>query len=129
MGTARAGGPERAQKVAEEVLNSPLLNNINVTGAKNILLNIYDDEQSGHTVTMNEARYIRGYLQEKTGNTANIIWGNAHKPLGEDLEIAVFITGLNDTVEDIKPLTITQEAAQKVAAAIPTNSANGRQYR
>ena len=114
MGTARAGGPDRAQKVAEQVLDSPLLNNIGITGAKNILLNIYDDEQSGHTVTMNEARYIRGYLQEKTGNTANIIWGNAHKPLGEDLEIAVFITGLNDRVEDIKPLTVTT-AAQDTA--------------
>ena len=107
MGTARAGGPDRAQKVSEEVLNSPLLNNIGITGAKNILLNIYDDEQNGHTLTMNEARYIRGYLQEKTGNTANIIWGNAHKPIGEDLEIAVFITGLSDKVEDIKPLTVT----------------------
>ncbi len=119
MGTARAGGPDRAQRVAEEVLNSPLLNNIDISGAKNILLNIYDDEQSGHTVTMNEARYIRGYLQEKTGNTANIIWGNAHKPLGEDLEIAVFITGLSDGVQDIKPLEVSsvQSESRSVQSA------------
>lgn len=127
MGSARAGGENRAQRVAEDSLNSLLLNNVDISGAKNILLNIYDDEQEEHQVTVREAKYIRNYLQEKTGNTANIIWGNAHKALGEDLEIAVFITGLKDDIEDIKPLAtktlLVSESAGKTyggTAALPT---------
>ncbi|MDR0907801.1 MAG: cell division protein FtsZ [Rikenellaceae bacterium] len=91
MGSARAGGPNRAAEAVEEAVTSLLLNYRDITGAKDILLNIsYGD----HTVTGREAGYVRGYLQERTGHTTNLIWGTAYKPsLGDELELTIVATG------------------------------------
>ncbi len=91
MGSARAAGENRAAEAVEASVTSLLLNYRDITGAKNILLNIsYGDK----TVTGKEAGYVRTYLQDRTGGTANIIWGTAHKPqLGDELELTIVATG------------------------------------
>ncbi len=93
MGSGRASGEERAQKVADMSMASPLLNHNSIIGAKNILLNIsYGDKE----ITMDEAYGIVEYIQERSGNGANIIWGAGHNPiLGDDIEVTIIATGFD----------------------------------
>ncbi len=100
MGSARAEGENRALAAVETSVGSLLLNNRDIRGAKNILLNISYGERE---VTQKEASAIRKYLQERTGWTANLIWGTAHKPaLGDALELTLVATGFNsDSVDDV----------------------------
>ncbi|RLD69344.1 MAG: cell division protein FtsZ, partial [Bacteroidetes bacterium] len=70
LGSAQAEGEERALHAIQEALNSPLLNNNDITGAKNILLNIsFGDED----VTVDEIFEITNFVQDAAGNTADIV--------------------------------------------------------
>jgi cell division protein FtsZ len=93
MGSAKATGEGRALKAVEEALNSPLLNNNDITGARNILLNI----TSGNAeVTMDEIGEITDYIQTKAGYDADLIWGNGvDEALGEEISVTVIATGFS----------------------------------
>ena len=93
MGSGRASGEGRAQKVADLSLSSPLLNHNYITGAKNILINI----TSGHEeITLEETCQITEYIQERAGNEANIIWGAGYnQALGSDIEVTIIATGFD----------------------------------
>lgn len=99
MGSGKASGDNRAAEAVETSVTSLLLNHRDITGAKYILLNIsYGDK----TVTQREAGFVRDYLQQRTGGTANIIWGTASKPnLGDDLELTIVATGFPGGTDDI----------------------------
>lgn len=93
MGTGLAEGEGRAIKAVEQALNSPLLNNNNIRGARNILLNV----TSGNTeVTMDEIGEITDYIQTKAGFEADLIWGNGiDEKLGDDISVTVIATGFS----------------------------------
>ncbi|QGY48062.1 cell division protein FtsZ [Maribellus comscasis] len=93
MGTGIATGEKRAEEAVEKALNSPLLNNNDIRGAKNILLNI----TSGTTeVTMDEVGRITDYVQNKAGFDADIIWGNGkEESLGENISVTLIVTGIS----------------------------------
>ncbi len=98
MGAGRANGPDRAQKVTDMSLSSPLLNHNNISGARNILINITSGEDE---ITLDEAIRITDYIQDKAGNEANIIWGAGNDPaLGDDIEITIIATGFDVRVLD-----------------------------
>ncbi|MFM2145466.1 MAG: cell division protein FtsZ [Bacteroidota bacterium] len=93
LGSARAAGVDRAQKAIEEALNSPLLNDSDIRGAKWILLNI-NSAEGEHEFTMDEVEIIQQYLLERTGENTDVILGmgyDAH--LGEDIGITLIATG------------------------------------
>jgi cell division protein FtsZ len=91
MGTGIASGKERAAEAVERALNSPLLNNSDIRGAKNILLNI---TSGTHEVTMDEVGIITDYLQNKAGFEADLIWGNGKdEALGEEISVTLIATG------------------------------------
>src|SRR5215510_7963079 len=91
MGSAIASGPDRAIKAVEMALNSPLLNDNNIRGAKYILMNI---ASATTEVTMDEISEITDYIQRESGMTADIIWGNCtDETLGENLSITLIATG------------------------------------
>ncbi len=93
MGSARASGEDRALKAVEEALNSPLLNNNDIRGAQNILLNITSGKEE---VTMDEIGQITDYIQAKAGHEADLIWGNGlDEELGEDISVTVIATGFS----------------------------------
>lgn len=79
MGTGKASGENKAKEAIVSALDSPLLNNNKITGAKNVLLLIVSGENE---VTMDEIGTINDYIQTEAGNNANIIMG-----IGEDLEL------------------------------------------
>jgi cell division protein FtsZ len=93
MGSAKAGGPQRAEEAVKEAVTSLLLNYRDIRGAKELLLNI---SSGNRPVTMNEVNYVLDYLQECTGGRTNIIWGEARKPsLEDELELTVVATGFS----------------------------------
>ncbi len=95
MGSATAEGENRALKAVEEALNSPLLNNNDIDGARNILLNI---TSGGEEVTMDEIGEITDYVQTKAGNDADLIWGNGvDEALGDKISVTIIATGFSVT--------------------------------
>ncbi len=93
MGSARASGEDRALRAIENALSSPLLNNNNIKGAKNILLNITSGKVE---VTMDEIGDITDFIQDKAGNEADLIWGNGvDENLGDEISVTVIATGFS----------------------------------
>ena len=96
MGSGYAEGEDRALNAVRDALNSPLLNNNDITGAKNILLNIsFGDED----VTMDEISDINNFIQDETGNTADLIWGyNQEVTLEKKINVTVIATGFETDI-------------------------------
>ncbi|MCC8036464.1 MAG: cell division protein FtsZ [Rikenellaceae bacterium] len=108
MGSGKASGEERAQRVAQLALSSPLLNHNSVDGATSILFNItYGDNE----ITLAESTQILDYIQSQAGKKANIIWGAGRNDLlGEDIELTVIATGFRlsekgNPLEPVQPGT------------------------
>ncbi len=100
MGSAVSEGTERAIKAIKEALNSPLLNNNDIKGAKNILLNIISGSDEA---TMDEITQINDYVQQAAGYTADLIWGSTiDENLGDKLGVTVIATGFEcDVIPEI----------------------------
>lgn len=93
MGSARASGENRAIDAIEEALNSPLLNNNNIKGARNILLNV---TSGNYEITMDEIGQITDFVQARAGYDADLIWGNGQdESLGDDICVTVVATGFS----------------------------------
>lgn len=80
MGAGRTSGEDRATKAVKLALDSPLLNNAEITGARYVLLNITYGENE---ITMNEFKTITEYVQAQAGESAELISGQ-----GEDSDLA-----------------------------------------
>lgn len=93
MGSGRASGDDRAMKVADAALASPLLNHNDIIGARNILINITSGEEE---ITLEETYLITEYIQTRSGNNADIIWGaGTDEALGQDIEVTIIATGFD----------------------------------
>lgn len=91
MGSAMASGEDRAIKAVQAALSSPLLNNNDISGARNILLNVTSGEDE---ITMDEIGQITDYIQSTAGENADLIWGNGTDAnLGENLNVTIIATG------------------------------------
>ena len=86
MGSAIAAGSKRSIEAISSALDSPLLNDNRITGAKNVLLLIVSGKEE---ITIDEIGLINDYIQERAGHGANIIMG-----IGEDsnLESSISVT-------------------------------------
>ena len=95
MGMGSAAGDNRSFKAIEHALISPLLNNNDISGAKNILLNI----TSGNVeVTMDEVGQITDYIQERVGEEASIIWGTGtDQELDDKITVSIIATGFSES--------------------------------
>lgn len=104
MGAAQASGPDRAMRAISEALDSPLLNNNDIRGAKDILLNITSGTDE---VTMNEMTEITSHIISKVGDSAAVIWGvGTDEGLGDAISVTIIATGFpKDDIEimDQKP--------------------------
>jgi cell division protein FtsZ len=91
MGSGVASGEGRAMKAVSKALESPLLNDNDIRGARFVLLNItYGAEE----VLMDEIMEITDHIQEMAGMTAEVIWGyGSDKSLEENLCVTVIATG------------------------------------
>lgn len=100
MGAAQASGKDRAIRAIREALDSPLLNNTDIVGAKDILLNITSGKEE---ITMNEMTDITSYIIRKVGNNAAVIWGvGTDESLEDALSVTIIATGFPNDM-DIYP--------------------------
>lgn len=93
MGSGKASGEGRAEKAVREALESPLLNDNDITGANFVLLNI---TYGSDDVKMDEITEITDYIQDCAGRSAEVIWGYGHDAALEDkLCVTVIATGFS----------------------------------
>jgi cell division protein FtsZ len=91
MGSAVASGEKRAIKAVEQALNSPLLNDNDISGARHVLLNIMSGSDD---IDMDEFGEITDYIQEAAGGTAELITGYGTDPsLGDNVSVTIIATG------------------------------------
>jgi cell division protein FtsZ len=95
LGNAACGGEERAQRAIETALNSPLLNDSDIRGAKWILININSSEGE-HEFTMDEVDIIQNYLLSQAGENSDVILGMGYdNSLGDKIGITLIATGFD----------------------------------
>lgn len=93
MGSSNASGSNRAQEAIMKALDSPLLNDNKITGAKNVLLLIVSGSQE---ITIDEIGEINDHIQVEAGYGANIIMGvGEDEALGEAISVTIIATGFN----------------------------------
>jgi cell division protein FtsZ len=126
MGSGFAEGENRALEAVEMALSSPLLNDNQIKGASNILLYIASGEAE---ITMDEVSEITEYIQNESGSTAEIIWGNGtDESLGNLIGVTLIATGFNSTdITDYTPvkqpvrnvMPLEEEIKKEIEAIIP----------
>ncbi len=95
MGSGKAEGENRAIEAIEEAMRSPLLNDSNISGAKNILLYITSGEEE---ISLDEVHEITAYIQQICGNSAEVIWGNGVDPtLNKSIALTIIATGFDNS--------------------------------
>jgi cell division protein FtsZ len=104
MGSATADGENRAKEAIVSALDSPLLNDNKISGAKNVLLLIVS---GSNEITIDEIGEINDHIQNEAGHNANIIMGvGEDESLGDAIAVTIIATGFN--VEQQKSLINTE---------------------
>ncbi|WP_242202271.1 cell division protein FtsZ [Aestuariivivens insulae] len=121
MGSAMASGQNRAHDAIRKALDSPLLNDNKITGAKNVLLLIVS---GSHEITIDEIGEINDHIQDEAGHGANIIMGvGEDDSLEESIAVTIIATGFNVEQQDeisnteTKKVVHSLEEEQEVLAA------------
>lgn len=92
MGTGRSSGENRAAEAAQQAINSPLLEDISISGAKGLLMNITGPSD----ITMEEVDEASSYIKDEVDNEAEIFWGVVFDDnMGDELQITVIATGID----------------------------------
>jgi len=122
LGSAMAKGDNRAQKAIEEALNSPLLNDNDISGAKWILININSSEGE-FEFTMDEVDIIQSYLISAAGEHTDVILGLGYdNTLGASLGITLIATGFEHKDPfNIKAVESTPEPKKEEKILLPLN--------
>jgi len=98
MGSAEASGANRSQIAIEKALDSPLLNDNKIKGAKNVLLLIVSGTDE---ITLDEIGEINDHIQAEAGNSANIIMGvGDDESLEDSISVTVIATGFDTEQQD-----------------------------
>ncbi|MGE4567995.1 MAG: cell division protein FtsZ [Bacteroidales bacterium] len=99
MGSAVKEGPNRAIEAIQEALNSPLLNNNDITGARSVLLNV---TYGTRELALDELSDITDYVYNSISQDAHFIWGMGVDPsLGDGINVTIIATRFEDnTIPD-----------------------------
>ena len=118
MGSAKASGEDRSKEVIMKALDSPLLNDNKITGAKNVLLLI----QSGiKEITIDEIGEINDFIQNEAGNNADVIMGiGEDETLGDGISVTIVATGFNKNQQDL----ISNAEPDKIVHVIKNENIN-----
>jgi cell division protein FtsZ len=108
MGSSTSSGSNRANEAIMSALDSPLLNDNKIAGAKNVLLLIVSGTKE---ITIDEIGEINDHIQNEAGHSANIIMGvGEDETLGEAIAVTVIATGFNIDQQD----TIVNTESKKI---------------
>jgi cell division protein FtsZ len=115
MGAGQASGDDRAIMAAQAAIGSPLLEDINLSGACGILVNI----TAGTNLTMKEFEEVGGTVSDLASEDATVVMGTVIDPdLGDDLRVTVVATGLGEPIRS----SLTREQPMRLVA----NGTTGR---
>ncbi|AWI54652.1 cell division protein FtsZ [Aquabacterium olei] len=115
MGTATAGGPDRATKAAEAAVACPLLEGIDLSGARGVLVLIAASKSS---FKLAESRNAMNTIRRYAADDAHVIYGTAYdESLGDQLRVTVIATGLSSGKRAQAPMTVVHSAATTQAFA------------
>ncbi len=107
MGTAQAGGPDRATKAAEAAVACPLLEGIDLSGARGVLVLIAANKAN---FKLSESKAAMNTIRRYAAEDAHVIFGAAYdETLGDQLRVTVIATGLSQ--RKVAPLTVVQPSA------------------
>lgn len=128
MGSAKASGGNRAQEAIVKALDSPLLNDNEIVGAKNVLLLIVSGSDE---ITIDEIGEINDHIQAKAGHGANIIMGvGEDQDLGDGISVTIIATGFDQdqqheiiNTEGKKVIHILEDEQKAVQDLSPDSSA------
>jgi cell division protein FtsZ len=111
MGTAQASGPDRAVKAAEAAVACPLLEGIDLSGARGVLVLIAANR---NTFKLSESRNAMNAIKRYASEDAHVIYGTAYdESLGDALRVTVIATGLSSQrARQQAPLQVVQQQVQ-----------------
>jgi cell division protein FtsZ len=118
MGTAQAGGPDRATKAAEAAVACPLLEGIDLSGARGVLVLIAASKQ---TFKLSESRNAMNTIRRYAADDAHVIYGTAYdETLKDQLRVTVIATGLSPANKRQQaPLSVVQPALRTGTDNLP----------
>jgi len=103
MGSAYASGVDRARIAAEQAIASPLLEGVNLSGAKGVLVNI----TSSRSLRMKEVHEVMNTVREFAADDAHIIFGAVYdEGMGDELRVTVVATGLGQQQAKRQPFEV-----------------------
>jgi len=123
MGTAQAGGPDRATKAADLAVACPLLEGIDLSGARGVLVLI---AASKATFKLSESRNAMNTIRRYAADDAHVIYGTAYdEGLGDQLRVTVIATGLSPAkrVQQSTPMSVVHSALRTGTDNLPIMSA------
>ena len=105
MGTGRAAGDKRAIDAAEAAINSPLLDDVNLNGARGILVNI----TAGSGLGLGEFADVGHTVEQIASPDATVVVGTAiDDSMGDEVRVTIVATGLGDKIRDAKPVKLVE---------------------
>jgi len=123
MGTGRATGENRAREAAEAAIRSPLLDDVNLQGARGILVNI----TAGESLSLGEFSEVGDTVEEFASDNATVVVGTVIDPsLGDELRVTVVATGLGNaasaaTQEQVAPVRAVEAVTKRSAPEVVTD--------
>jgi cell division protein FtsZ len=113
MGTGRSAGEGRACEAAEAAINSPLLDDINLNGARGILVNI----TAGRDLGLGEFADVGNTVEEIASPDATVVIGTAiDDTLGDEVRVTIVATGLGELLPESTPVKLVEQAPRAVGA-------------
>ena len=110
MGTATASGPDRASKAAEAAVACPLLEGIDLSGARGVLVLIAANR---NTFKLSESRNAMNAIRRYAAEDSHVIYGTAYdESLGDQLRVTVIATGLTQQRRQQAPISVVHSATQ-----------------
>ncbi len=123
MGTGHASGPNRAREAAEAAIRSPLLEDVNLMGARGILVNI----TAGPDLSLGEFSEVGSTVEEFASESATVVVGTVIDPeLRDELRVTVVATGLG--AKEVKPVKVIDNTAAN-GGARQQNEGSSPNYR
>ncbi|AUM14097.1 cell division protein FtsZ [Ketobacter alkanivorans] len=110
MGTGFASGENRAREAAEKAIRSPLLEDVNLQGARGILVNI----TAGESLSLGEFSEVGDTVEEFASDNATVVVGTVIDPsMGDDLRVTVVATGLGAVAEQASPVRAVESVTKR----------------
>lgn len=115
MGTGAAIGDQRATEAAEKAIRSPLLDDVDIHGARGILVNV----TAGSDLGMMEFQEVGNVLDEFSSDNATVVIGTTIDPsMNDELKVTVIATGIGQAAAMEKPVKVVDNTVAQEAASL-----------